>query len=523
MKPIVSIFVLVAAITTQSSDAMGQVAAQAREEPEISVAEAIDRVREAVGYRHLNALSPAFAISEKDEGGAVHQLLFGTARGELRNGFDFLHDGTLAWQGDSRRGMMVPAPLRQREKLGWPLWVRSHWWLSPQNGFFIRIAPRQSNAEEIAITLSIPEGVVGATVFIDRQSWLPRRVVVPYERGPFTQHFRDYRAVNGVMFPFEIETTYRETARRTVVSINQAPSTADFARPPLPADHHFDSRRPARLETRPGAPFANGTPGHIYVRGSVDDAPAGWWHIDSGADSSIIDEAVAQALGMEVIGTHRSMGADGTAREGTWRRARSLSIGRIRIENAVFRALDLSANNAPPGERRMGTLGYDLFARAVIEYGEGGRFVRICDPATYRLPRNATWQKLRHIDSTPAFPGTVEGRIGLFQLDTGAAGSVDFTKTFHERAGLLAGRETRRMAVAGSGGSFPVEVGRIADFRIGGQIYRDLEVAFRTGGISREGSAGTVGREVLDRFTMVFDYPRQRLAFLPAGTTGSCG
>jgi hypothetical protein len=216
------------------------------------------------------------------------------------------------------------------------------------------------------------------------------------------------------------------------------------------------------------------------------------------------------------------MGADGTPREGTWRRARSLTIGRIRIENAIFRALDLSANNAPPGERRMGTLGYDLFARAVVEYGDGGRFVRICNPANYRLPRGAHWQKLQHIDATPAFSGSVEGWTGLFQLDTGTAGSVDFTKHFHERTGLLRNRETRRMNVAGSGGSFPVEVGRVSDFRLAGQVFRALEVAFRTGGISREGSAGTVGREVLDRFTMVFDYPHQRLAFLPARSSGSC-
>jgi hypothetical protein len=76
--------------------------------------------------------------------------------------------------------------------------------------------------------------------------------------------------------------------------------------------------------------------------------------------------------------------------------------------------------------------------------------------------------------------------------------------------------------VLGSGGSFAVEVGRLADFKFAGQDYRDLEVAFRTGGVSREGSAGTIGRDVLERFTLVFDYPHQRLAFLPAGAAGLC-
>jgi hypothetical protein len=469
----------------------GSVAAQAQVP---SIAEVIANVRQAVGYNRISRFAPAFTITEQGADGAASELHFGTRRGELRNEGEFIHDGRLAWQRDSRRGIMVPSALRQREKAAWPLWVRGHWWLNPQSGFHGRVDAAQSNAVEVAVLLSLPEGIVGATVFIDTTSWLPVRLVVPYERGPFTQHYRQYRSVDGVKFASEVETSYRDTSLRRLVSVARLPSAADFRRPAVPADHRFDARRPARLETRAGAPFANGTPGHVYVRGSIDDAREGWWHFDSGADSSIIDESVAEQLGMEVIGTHRSMGADGNVREGTWRRGRSLTIGRIRMENPIFRALDLSANNAPPGERRMGTLGYDLFARAVVEYAGGGSFVRICNPATYRLPRGAHWQKLQHIDSTPAFPGSVEGRLGLFQLDTGTAGSVDFTKHFHEAAGLLRNRNTRRVEVAGSGGSFPVEVGRVTDFRLAGQLYADLEVAFRTGGVSREGSAGTVGR-----------------------------
>lgn len=487
-----------------------------------STAELVANVRRAIGYDQLSRFAPAFTISERDMEGRVRQLQFGTRHGELRDGTDFIHDGRLAWQHDSRRGMLVPSGLRQREKTAWPLWVRGHWWLNEQNDFHVRVDPAQSNAAEVAVILSLPEGVVGATLYVDRASWLPRRLVVPYERGPFTQHYRDYRSFEGVQFPTDVESIYRDTSRHQLISVTRLPSTAAFVRPPLPADHRFDERRAATVETRAGAPFPGGTPGHVYVRALVNDGREGWWHFDTGSDSSIIDEAMAEEFGMEVIGTHRSMGADGTPRDGTWRRARSVTVGRIRIENAIFRALDLSANNAPPGERRMGTFGYDLFARAVVEYGDGGRFVRICDPRTYRLPRGAQWQRLQHVDSTPAFPGVVEGRLGLFQLDTGSAGSVDFTKHFHERAGLLRNRPTRPMGIAGSGGEFAVQVGRVSEFHLAGQTYRDLEVAFRTGGISREGSAGTVGREVLGRFTMVFDYPHQRLAFLPSGRSGSC-
>jgi hypothetical protein len=486
-----------------------------------SVSQVMRNVRAAVGQDRLDSFGEAFAITEADAGKPGYQLQFGTRSGELRNGFEFLYDGRLGWQFDSRRRMFVPASLRSREKAAWPLWVRGHWWLNPKSGFLARLVPEQSNSLEVAIALSLPGGVAGATVYVDRTTWLPDRVVVPYERGPYTQRYRDYRTVGGVRFPFALETSYREDSRRTVVAVTPMASTSVFARPAPPLDYRFDPLRPAALETRQGAPFPSGTPGHVYVRAGADDRE-GWWHLDSGADTSIIDESVAEALGMEVIGTHRSAGADGKAVEGTWRRAKSFTVGRIRIENAVFRAMDLSGNNAPPGERRMGTIGYDLFARAAVEWGDGGRRVRICDPRRYRLPPGTRWQRLEHIDSTPAFRGVAEGLVGLFQIDTGSAGTVDFARPFHERNAMLRNRPTRTVQVLGSGGSFAVELGRLADFRFAGEEYRDLEAAFRTGGVSREGSAGTIGRDVLARFTLVFDYPHQRLAFLRAGSSGAC-
>jgi hypothetical protein len=490
-----------------------------------AVGRIVEAIRQAVGYRNLAAMREGFAIVERDDAGAGERLLFGTRRGELRSGEAFGFDGAFGWQRDDRRGAAIPFSQRQREKLMWPLWVRGHWWLNPRSGIAVAVVPEESDARTIALALTLHDGLVPAKLYVDRATWLPARLVVPYERGPFTAIFSDYRSIRGVRLAGTVRTSYRGEAERRLVSMAPLAGRNAFAAPALPADTRFDPAVPARLEIAPGAPFASGTPGHIYVRAGVDDSRSGWWHLDSGSDSMIIDEAVADSLGMEVIGTHRSMGADGVAREGTWRRGRSFTLGRIRIERPVFRAMDLAANNAPPGERRMGTIGYDLFARAVVEYADGGRDVRICNPRGYRLPRGGRWQRLEHIDATPAARGIVEGRLeGLFQIDTGNAGTIDFAKPFHERHDLLRGRQTDRLRVEGSGGTFSVERGRIAHFDFGGRRYDDLEVTFRTGGVSREGSAGTIGRDVLAPFRTIFDYANHRIAFVPVTAgQGRCG
>ena len=463
-------------------------------------------------------------VERKAESESQQVLHFGTRRGELRSGDEFGFDGAFAWQHDSRRNIAIPSSQRQREKSMWPLWVRGYWWLNPRSGIAVSVLAAESDARTIALSLALPEGLVPATLYVDRATWLPARLVVPYERGPFTALYSEYRTVRGLRLPGLVETSYRSESRLRMLATRPIPDRAAFAVPALPADHRFDPAPAAALETTAGAPFAPGSPGHNYVRAAADDGRPGWWHFDSGSDSMIIDEAVANELGMEIIGTHRSMGADGNPREGTWRRGKSFTIGRLRIENPVYRAMDLSANNAPPGERRMGTIGYDLFARSVVEYAGAGRDVRICDPRTYQLPRGARWQRLEHIDSTPAFRGLVEGKLpGLFQVDTGAAGTIDFARPFHERHRLLEGRATAALRSQGSGGSFAVEEGRIARFDFAGRRYDDLEVSFRTGGISREGSAGTIGRALLAPFRIVFDYSHHRIAFAPvAAGQGAC-
>lgn len=501
------------------------ISAPAQAAPPPTVQQALASIRQAVGYRNVLRMRGGFAIVERDGNGARERLLFGTRRGELRSGDAFGFDGAYAWQRDERRAAPIPFSQRQREKLMWPLWVRGHWWLNPESGIAAAILPGESDSRTLALALSLRDGLVPATLYVDRATMLPARLVVPYERGPFTATFSDYRWVRGVRVAGTVRTSYRGETERRLVSMAPLADRGAFAAPALPADTRFDPAVRARLEIAPGAPFASGTPGHIYVRAGVDDRRTGWWHLDSGSDSMIIDEAVADALGMEVIGTHRSMGADGIPREGTWRRARSFTLGPIRIERAIFRAMDLSANNAPPGERRMGTIGYDLFARAVVEYADGGRDVRICDPNGYRLPRGGRWQRLEHIDATPAARGIVEGRLeGLFQVDTGNAGTIDFARPFHERHALLRRRPTDTLRVEGSGGSFAVERGRIARFDFGGRRFTDLEVTFRTGGISREGSAGTIGRDMLAPFRTIFDYAHHRIAFVPvAAGQGRCG
>lgn len=136
------------------------------------------------------------------------------------------------------------------------------------------------------------------------------------------------------------------------------------------------------------------------------------------------------------------------------------------------------------------------------------------DPKTYKLGRGK-WQELFYIDLTPAVVCRSEGnRTGLFQLDTGFTGAVTFYDKFTAEEKLLAGRKVKEETTAGAGGRYKEFSGSIEWFELAGHRFSNPKAGFRVSGFSREGGAGVVGREFLSVFTVVFNYPEKRIAFI---------
>jgi Aspartyl protease len=491
---------------------------------DVTVRQVISNVREAVGYDALARLPRGFVVQD-DSGDRANDpdvLWLGT-HGEYRQaksesdpralGFD----GRFAWQLD-RTGYPAPMPQRLREKVLIPAWVRSGWWLSGDPRFVLSVLPAETNEKRVALSLRLEHGLVGAKIYVDRATWLPSALAVDYERGPYTLRLEDYQATPiGVRLPARISVDYRgETTEHRVTSVAAIASTArdPFAVPSLPPDTSFDDAVPAELQVAQGVPFSANAPGHFYVRASVDGKDAGWFHLDTGSDTLQIDTKLADELGMPVLGTSETFGADGRPQKVTIRRGKSFRLGRVTIKNPIFLASDMTGKNAPPGQKRAGFVGFPLFARVVAEVTGGGRRVALYDPKTYRLQK-ARWQDLSYVDLTPAVPCRFEGdRTGLFQLDTGAAGTVTFYERYIKEQRLLEGRTVREESAVGAGGTYRELAGKIAWFDLAGHRFANPDAGFRLSGLSREGAAGVVGRAFLSAFEIVFDYPNRRVAFV---------
>jgi len=143
-----------------------------------------------------------------------------------------------------------------------------------------------------------------------------------------------------------------------------------------------------------------------------------------------------------------------------FRQGRLFELGPLRFENPMYVELDLSFLAGIFDEEIVGIVGYDVFARSVVELDPATGEASLHDPATYTL-KGGEWRELLLDGRVPAVQASFEGHTGLFRLDTGANGTVTFHGPTVARLDLLAGRELGSGSAGGVGGSIPTSTGTI--------------------------------------------------------------
>lgn len=500
--------------------------------PGLTLPGVLTKVRKAVGYNAIKKLKRGFAVEEiKDsaDSAEIRIQMFGPA-GEVRresrpvDTSTFLFDGRELWlinrvASSARNGSPATVNQKQLEKLVLPWWLQSGWWLNENAPLDLALLPAESSEKQVALSVRFKNGVVGSKVFISRETWLPETMAVEQAKGSLTIELGEYARQLGFLYPHRLKVSYDNSVNTYKVRSVTEIATADnlFRRLPQTGDTTFDNSLPAELKMAQGAPFADGSKGHpTYVRPLIDGKEVGWFHFDTGADAMMIDNKIADALKMPIIGESEAVAADGNVRKVTVRRGKTFQLGRVTIKNPIYIADDLSKMNAPPGEKRAGFCGYPLMARVVAEVTGGGAGISLFDPSVYLL-KKGIWQDLSIINYTPSFTAYLEGnRTGLFMLDTGHSSTVDINSNFSKEQGLLAGRKTVEETVSSSGGDLKNMRGSLEWFELAGYRFKNPGAYFRVAGTGyeAEGVAGIVGREFMKPFTIVFNYPERRIAFI---------
>lgn len=443
-----------------------------------------------------------------DQRGRFREAIRGKLPGQL--GWDGTAGAIIDWSNTPRR--ITPEEMEQQLAL---YWIVSGYWLTQPSPVEVSHLP-SADPQVLLLQLDRPESRLHATVEIDAETLQPR--ALDLANGPVTtrHELSDYRPHEGRLYPHRL-TSRNSLGEESLWTVRAVETLAAFSFPialTRPEDSSFDPSAPAAVECK------KVSSGHLLVRPLIDAEDLGWFILDSGAGTSTISRESADAVEMESYGNITLMGVGGPE-PSCFRRGTFLQLGGLIMDDPVFVEMQMEFLSEAFREHIGGVLGFAVFARAIVEIEMATGFVAFHDPESYEL-QGAEWESMSLIGNHPAVHCRFEGgRDALFRLDTGdGSGSVVFHQPAVERWKLLDGRKVSDSSQGGVGGSVPSKSGRIDYFEIGGHRFERPEVGFALearGALADEGTAGNIGGLFLAPFRLVFDYGRERIAFVPRG------
>lgn len=239
--------------------------------------------------------------------------------------------------------------------------------------------------------------------------------------------------------------------------------------------------------------------------------------IDTGAQRTVIDRALAESLKLEKGGDVKARGAGGTVDAHFVKGLQLAGLGEPSLE-AV--SLPLDAIGGAIGLRIDVILGQDVLAKHVVEIDQttlkltfGSR------PAI--VPSSATVVSLHQRGGRPYLMATVVGPNGEetdaeMLLDTGSDTVTELAQPYADEVGIRTKPDPNGRSILGVGGLAPLRVADLRGVRVGREVVAagDVRVFFRPADSAGDGD-GRVGNGFLARYKTTIDGPGKKLVLTP--------
>ncbi|MCP3920874.1 MAG: hypothetical protein GY711_35550 [bacterium] len=486
-----------------------------RSEPADATQAALTRVREALGTEQAATVALRGHVAGNQAGTTFEDVYDsgGPFRRTVASNLAVVtgHDGETTWKLDAH-GAQRPLALGSAADVRYHAWLEGGAWADPElDAFEVRVI-EDEEVDDIVLEVRGTDGHFRARVTVDAETALPETIERTSEHGRQSTRFGDWRTVGGRRFPFEIEhESPAGNALRYVVSEAEVLQDGDELFEPsahAPTDTRFHPERRARIPARQLAT------GHIVVQARLDDLAPVWFLLDTGAGRNLLHDELSNELGWSPLGQALVSGTGGQVVAPILGGGR-LDVGRASIEGLPWIELDLDFLEKRLGIPLGGVLGYDVFARAVVEIDWALGTVGVHDPARYPAP-DETWLELLFDDTAPCVQASfAPGREGWFRLDTGSDDTVAFHTSTVKKLGLGARIDgARPVRVEGVGGETVGSRGRLDWFELGALRFHAPRVTLVEdgwGALDDPYLAGNLGTGFLRRARIVLHYPARRV------------
>lgn len=333
-----------------------------------------------------------------------------------------------------------------------------------------------------------------------------------------TSSMTDYRSVSGILVPFLVRDTISDLPVSSVVALHQA--DINLAVDPVifdkPKSNQKDYHFPADI-TRITMPFSF-VDSHIFVRATLNGKVAVYLLLDSGSSGNIYYRPAIETLDLPIIGYLPVLGVAANDSIGLVA-LDSVRVGELVLFDQVVGTMakspigQVSLENAEFG----GILGFDFISRFPILIDYEKNELTVFDPDQFVLPAGGVEIPFRFETKVPTISAEIAGITGDFLLDLGNAIGLILHADFVRRNDLESRLENIHElsgAMLGVGGATAMRGATAPSFAFGGVKLGATPVFLpeSAGGISSSRRIdGNIGNPVLAQFTVLLDYPKNRI------------
>jgi hypothetical protein len=244
-----------------------------------------------------------------------------------------------------------------------------------------------------------------------------------------------------------------------------------------------------------------------YLKVRVNGGAPVWFILDSGASANVVDKGHCQSFGVTISGGRKGSGAGAGTVDFLFAKDVRYDVGELALQVDQSYAIDLSGIATPKDRKLAGLLGYDFLQRYVVAIDYQKSLLSVYDPKTYvyqgkgdSLP--LTFQKkLPYLKGAIQVPGNRATADREWLVDTGSGDTVNdelFARSTGPKHEITGGK--------GLGQEFRVVQATADRVDLGRYHFRELPGV--SGGMK-------IGGGILRHFTVVFDYPKQRMILEP--------
>lgn len=416
--------------------------------------------------------------------------------------FDWVYDGDRGRTRDPS-GHVGPLDLTDLEFFRLSAAVLTGRWLCADGR--VEVGPARIVGERYVVPLRWSGGDGRYTLTVDARSHLPVELAAT-SGAPGQARYERFEVRGWCLMPRSL--TFDAGHLRDTLTVDTVARCEDIdaTAPGDTSDDDFDASTTGAL--RVGRTPRGRLP-LVYPR--VDGREVGAFLFDTGASAMAIDAALADRLSLPALGrTWVSTSDGGTG--ACFRRASSFALGPVKLRAPTLLELDLAAMREVFGVSLAGIVGYDVFARCVVDLRGDGAAITLRAPGSV-IAHDLRWAPLRFEDRCPLVRCASAGGDGLFALDSGSASAVTCYAAAAEAWGLAT---TTRAATRmhGASGSRAVPTRTLAHFAVADARFEAVKAVIltsRDGLGGAHGRYGTVGWPLLRRLDATLDYPHARI------------